>query len=159
MKQELYLKTAFCCMACDGNIADEEIQLIRKYSQQSSVFDGLDIETLLNEYISHINQQGISFLHSYLQEISDTKLSQDDEIQLVEIAIAMIEADNIVEYSEIKFFKKIRQRLNLSDDYILSIIPNNTVTGDKEFYITPDIQESPAIDLNLPPIHFNFEEK
>ena len=25
---ELYLKTAFCCMACDGDIATEEIELI-----------------------------------------------------------------------------------------------------------------------------------
>lgn len=26
---ELYLKTAFCCMACDGDIADEEVQYVR----------------------------------------------------------------------------------------------------------------------------------
>lgn len=27
--QELYLKTVFACMAYDGSIADEEIQLVR----------------------------------------------------------------------------------------------------------------------------------
>lgn len=28
--QELYLKTVFACMAYDGSIADEEIQLVRE---------------------------------------------------------------------------------------------------------------------------------
>lgn len=32
MDKELYLKTAFCCMVCDGNIAEEEVQLIRDYT-------------------------------------------------------------------------------------------------------------------------------
>lgn len=27
--QEIYLKTVFCCMACDGDIAPEEIEIIR----------------------------------------------------------------------------------------------------------------------------------
>ena len=35
MDKELYLKTAFCCMACDGNIAEEEVQLIRDYTKES----------------------------------------------------------------------------------------------------------------------------
>ena len=51
MDKELYLKTAFCCMACDGNIAEEEVQLIRDYTKESLVFQGLDVEKLLNDYI------------------------------------------------------------------------------------------------------------
>lgn len=31
---ELYLKTAFCCMACDGDIALEELELIKKLCVQ-----------------------------------------------------------------------------------------------------------------------------
>jgi len=29
MKKELFLKTAFSCMACDGEIANEEINLVK----------------------------------------------------------------------------------------------------------------------------------
>lgn len=29
--KELYLKTVFCCMACDGDIAKEEFSLLNKY--------------------------------------------------------------------------------------------------------------------------------
>ena len=27
-KEELYLKTIFCCIACDGNIATEEVDMV-----------------------------------------------------------------------------------------------------------------------------------
>lgn len=64
MTNELYLKTAFCCMACDGDIANEEVDLIRNYVRESSLFEGLEVERLLNEYIQKINAQGIAFLNS-----------------------------------------------------------------------------------------------
>ena len=31
-KAELYLKTIFCCMACDGEIAKEEVEMIESLS-------------------------------------------------------------------------------------------------------------------------------
>ena len=43
---ELYLKTAFCCMACDGDIANEEVQLIKDYTKKSDLFVNLDVEKL-----------------------------------------------------------------------------------------------------------------
>ncbi len=133
-------------MACDGNIADEEMQLIKEYTKQSAIFNGLEVEKILNEYISSINEQGLTFLNSYLRSIKAADLSQKEELQIVKVAIAMIEADKVVQYSEIKFFKKIRCQLKISDDCILSVIPSNTIIGDKEDYIMPDIQESDDID-------------
>ena len=96
MDKELYLKTAFCCMACDGNIAEEEIQLIRDYTKESLVFQGLDVKKLLNDYIKAINATGISFLNSYFSEIKSIDMTETEELQLVKIAIQMIEADKEV---------------------------------------------------------------
>ena len=45
----------------------------------------------------------------------------------------MIEADNKVLYSEVKFFKKLRHNLKISDKEILTELP------DKEYYLLPDI--------------------
>lgn len=46
---ELYLKTAFCCMACDGDIATEEIELIKEYvAVHPDLFADIDIEQTLN---------------------------------------------------------------------------------------------------------------
>lgn len=133
--QELYLKTAFCCMACDGDIASEEIQLIKDYVKETSLFDNLEVEKLLNKYISAINSGGISFLNSFLKDLRNEELTTEQEIEIIKIAIEMIEADNQVLYSEIKFFKRIRACLNISDEIIEKEFP------DKEDYFLPDIAQ------------------
>lgn len=155
MTNELYLKTAFCCMACDGDIAQEEINLIKDYVKTSSLFENLEIEKLLNEYVVSINATGISFLNSYIKELNNENLSTEQELQIVKIAIAMIEADNEILYSEVKFFKRIRQCLSISDEDILAVLP------DKEDYLLPDITQQEyefVCDVKFNAIKFDIEK-
>ena len=35
---ELYLKTLFCCCACDGEIAQEEVDMIKELTENSTLF-------------------------------------------------------------------------------------------------------------------------
>lgn len=131
---ELYLKTAFCCMACDGSIADEEVSTLRQYiAANSGKFDGYDIDLSLNSYIESINTIGEQFLKNYLAELTELNLSEEEQLNVIHLAINIIEADEKIEYSEIAFFKKIRLRLTVSDDQILSMMPG------KEDYLLPDI--------------------
>lgn len=131
---ELYIKTAFCCMACDGDIADEEVSLIIDYNNKHDYFKGLQVENIINDYISEINNYGMSFINTYLTELSDAELTPEQEMIIVKIAIEMIEADNIIQYSEVKFFKKIRKCLKISDEVIMREYP------DKEDFLLPDIE-------------------
>lgn len=132
-KQELYLKTMFCCMACDGDIAPEEIKMVKAIAMQIPILKGLDIESILNTYVSAINQNGSLFLRKYLNELPEEDLTQEEELKVIELSIKMIEADSRIEYSEVKFFKKIRSRLSVSDEQILAQHP------DKEDFLLPDI--------------------
>ncbi len=131
--KELYLKTLFCCSACDGEIAQEEVSLVKQLSLNDSSFEGLDVENILNSYVERINNQGSIFLKDYLNEVDNATLSDDEQVKLIELAIKMIEADNQILYSEVKFFKKIRNRLDISDESILTKLPNT------EDYLLPDI--------------------
>lgn len=135
-KQELYLKTIFCCIACDGEIVQEEIEVMKAMIAESSLFMGIEPEAILNAYVSEINKDGILFLKKYLNELSDSDLTVEEELRLVGLAIQMIEADNNIEYSEVKFFKKIRSRLSVSDEQILEQYPC------KENFLLPDISVS-----------------
>lgn len=119
-------------MTCDGDIATEEIQLIKDYTGRSGYFEGLDVETLLNSYIDTINKSGLSFLNSYLKDVQNEEKTSEEELNIVKIAIGIIEANNDIHYSEVKFFKSIRSRLNVSDKEILAILP------DKEDFLLPD---------------------
>lgn len=132
-KEELYLKTVFCCIACDGDIAIEEVDMVRDLCTKDNIFHGVDSEKYLNSWIAQINEQGGIFLQSYLKELNSVELNETEQLLLVSLAIKAIEADNRIEYAEVKFFKKIRSRLTISDEAILAEHP------DKEDFLMPDI--------------------
>ena len=138
--KELYLKTIFCCIACDGDIANEEVELIRNMASTSNTFDDLEVEELLNEWIAEINENGARFLQSYLSDLGEAKLSNQEQLMIADLAIQSIEADNRIEYSEVKFFKKIRSRLSIGDEAILKEHP------DKEDLLLPEIQTNDKLD-------------
>ena len=84
------------------------------------------------------------FLQSYLKELNSVDLNETEQLLLVSLAIKAIEADNRIEYTEVKFFKKIRSRLTVSDEAILAKYP------DIEDFLLPDINvaEMPEWDEN-----------
>ena len=131
--QELYLKTIFCCMACDGDIANEEVALVHDITSKQDVFDGMDVNAVINGYVASINANGALFLKQYLKELSSQELSNEEQKMIVDFALQTIFADNRIEYSEVKFFKKIRSRLSITDEEILANHP------DVEDFLLPDI--------------------
>lgn len=151
---ELYLKTAFCCMACDGDIANEELELVKQYASNSELFKGLEIEEKLNEYVSNINNEGQNFLYSFVKDIATADLSETEELNVAKIAIQMIEADNKIEYSEISFFKKIRAKLSVSDDKLIELFKEETLFDkfpevEPEDFILPDIVSNYDMNWNV----------
>lgn len=127
-------------MACDGDIAKEEVNLLRNVTNDSELFNGLDVQSYVNDYVNMINKEGITFLSNYLKDVADTVLTDEQALILVKLAIDTIEADNNIEYSEVRFFKKIRKRLSISDEKILEAMP------DKEDYLLPDIDVPDDMD-------------
>ncbi len=123
----------FCCIACDGDIAPEEVNTIKVIATQLPEMRGIEIEAMLNIYISEINKDGVLFLKKYLKELSKEELTEEEQLLLIALSIKMIEADSRIEYSEVKFFKKIRARLSVSDEQILEQHPN------KEDFLLPDV--------------------
>ena len=83
----------------------------------------------------------------YLEKQHYFLLSEDEQLLIVKLAIDIIEADNEVLYSEVKFFKRIRRNLTISDEQILEKFP------DKEDYLLPDIIEP----LDKKCWNYNFE--
>ena len=133
---ELLLRTAFACMACDGDIAPEEVQLIRDYAKDSNIFGDIDVNKELDRLVKEINANGKRFLKEYLFEVSDSTLSENEELQLLNVAVKMILADNVIEYSEIRFFKVIRSNLKVVDNETIL----EKVDGITEDFLAEDIR-------------------
>ena len=130
---ELILKTIFCCMVCDGRIVPEEVAFIQSYANKDKRFEGLDVSNILNTYISELNEGGQVFMSNFLNEIDSAALDEEEQLWLLKSAIETIESDATTDYSEVRFFKEVRNRLSVSDDAILNILPG------REDYLLPDI--------------------
>lgn len=134
-KELLFLKTILCCSACDGEIAPEEISTLKSIILNMDVFKTIDVENELNKLIEALNEKGAEFLMEYVDSISEITLTEEEQLLIVKLAIDIIEADNEILYSEVKFFKRIRRNLTIPDEQILAKFP------DKEDYLLPDIIE------------------
>ena len=121
---KLLLKTAFCCMAADGNIDKREISLINSMCEKSSLFINFNFHEEINLLVNKINSDGKAFIQHYFDLLKNTELTEQEELTLIDFAIQTINADEQVEYSEIKFFKNIRHRLKVSDENILERFPD-----------------------------------
>jgi uncharacterized tellurite resistance protein B-like protein len=121
---KLLLKTAFSCMACDGDIDKREIILIKTMHQNKKLFGDIDINLELDNLLLEINRDGHQFLKSFFSELTSSSLSEQNELKLIEVAIETIKADEKIEYSEVKFFKVIRNNLKIKNDVILNVHPD-----------------------------------
>ena len=136
----LLLKTAFCCMAADGNIDDREISLIKSMCEKSPLFNNFNFQEEINLLVGKINSGGQTFIQYYFDLLKQSQLNEEEELTLIDFAIQTINADDQIEYSEIKFFKNIRHRLNISDEKILARFP------DIEQYLEDDIITDTFLD-------------
>lgn len=132
----LLLKTAFCCMACDGDIDSREVESIRAICAASTLFPNLDPVVELNELVSQLNADGKKFLQNYLNQLEKTELTEAQQLDIIHFAIETIKADEEIEYSEIKFFKAMRACLKIKNEVILEQFP------ELETYLEADIRTS-----------------
>lgn len=155
---EMYLKTAFCCMACDGEIASEETALIRNIHSKENLFGNIDIDEALKIFLSELNSHGIGFIKSAINDLRTYSFSADEELELLRIVARTINADNNIEYSEVKFFKVIRSCLKQIDNKTIL----NVIEGIDENWLDEDIAgnygllfSSYSDCVEIKPIDFN----
>ena len=135
-QNELLLRTAFACMSCDGDIASEEIELIKQMATEKHLFGEIDIDKELDKLVKEINDKGKGFLKQYLVGLAEQTLTEDEELKVADVAVQTIRADNIIQYSEIKFFKVLRSNLKVvSDETLLE-----KIDGIDENYLAQDIR-------------------
>lgn len=133
---KLLLLTAFSCMACDGEIAGEELSLIKELDAKEKLFGDIEVGVELKKFKEQIDKEGNQFLKRYIGELGKSELTKEQELDLLRVAYRTILADNKVEYSEVKFFKVIRSNMKkLDDEVILS-----GIEGIEDYFIQDDIK-------------------
>ena len=123
-------------MACDGEIAGEELSLIKELDAKEKLFGDIEVGVELKKLKEQIDKEGNQFLKRYIGELGKSELTKEQELDLLRVAYRTILADNKVEYSEVKFFKVIRSNMKkLDDEVILS-----GIEGIEDYFIQDDIK-------------------
>jgi small subunit ribosomal protein S4 len=78
-------------MACDGEIAPEEIELIKSICKESIALQEFDFETEINKFIVEINADSKQFLSSYFEIIEHEApiLTEQEEAFCMDIAMGV----------------------------------------------------------------------
>lgn len=137
----LLLKTAFCCMASDGKIVDREIAVINSLCRKSPLFKDFDFQKELNKLVKRFNAEGKKFIAYFFDLLKNTILTEEEELTLIDWAIRTIQADEVDDYSEIKFFKIIRRNLKISNEKILAVYPNIEQFLEEDIVIESDLEK------------------
>ena len=132
----MLLLTAFSCMACDGEIAGEELSLIKELDAKEKLFGDIEVGVELKKLKEQIDKEGNQFLKRYIGELGKSELTKEQELDLLRVAYRTILADNKVEYSEVKFFKVIRSNMKKLDDEIIL----SGIEGIEDYFIQDDIK-------------------
>lgn len=140
---KILLKTAFCCMAADGEIDKREIELIKSLCRVEDVFKNIDFIDEVNSLVIKINDNSREFIANFFNEINSFSFSENEELMLINFAIVTIKADEEIKYSEVKFFKAIRHQLKLTNERILSEFP------DIESFLKEDIDTDSSLEKLL----------
>lgn len=117
-------KSAVMAMACDGHIAEEEINAIKKIVANEISFMEYDFEEPLKSNIDYIKANGKNAINQYLQEISAYDFNEHQELLLMEIVLNIIQADAKVETNELKFLQLVKSKLKTDEQTLIVKFPH-----------------------------------
>ena len=110
-------------MACDGDISETEIDEIKTIVANEIYFMGYNFEEPLMSNIDNIKANGKGAINQYLQEIEKHNLNQHQEILLIEVLLRIIEADNNVQTSELKFLQMTKAKMKVDEQTLIVKFP------------------------------------
>ncbi len=84
---------------------------------------GYDFEEPLKNNIDNIKANRKDAINQYLQEIGTNNLTEHQEILLIEVLLRIIEADNVVQTTELKFLQMAKAKLKVDEQTLIVKFP------------------------------------
>jgi uncharacterized tellurite resistance protein B-like protein len=112
-------QTAFCVMACDGEIHELEIKEIREVSDSTPYFGDLEVEAELDTLLAELKDKGRAFFSGYFENLEKQDIDDIQKLLLFEVTLRIIYADKKLDENEVRFLRALKKRLNLGEALIL----------------------------------------
>jgi len=132
--KKLLFKTAFCCMACDGQIDEREINEMKYMDKQTSYFDDIDLSSELGLLLSDLKQNGKQIVDKLFNDIKSANLNLVQELLMLEVALRIIYSDKRIDENEVRFLKLLRSKLLVYDEVIMDRFGTVELLFDKKYF-------------------------
>jgi len=116
--QRLLFRTAFCVMACNGELHQKEKDEIRGMSKSASYFKGINLSAELQELLNDFKERGTHIVEELFETLTKLDASIVQELLLLEVAFRVVAADNEEDEYERKFVRFLRSKLKVHDEVI-----------------------------------------
>ena len=114
--QKILFRTAMCVMACDGEIHDSEVKEMKLAFEQTEYFRDLVFKDELESVIQDFKRDEKKVVMEYFDTIATSSLSPVQKLQVLEIILRIIYADDRVDDNEVHFLTIVKSRLNIPDE-------------------------------------------
>jgi len=118
--QVALFRVAFCAMACDGHVADSEIEELEEMDTSTPYFQSVDLSSELEEMLARFNEPGCTVFQDLFKWLEDTSLTPVRELLVLEVALRIANSDGRHDENEIRFVNLLRSKLELHDEDLLS---------------------------------------
>ena len=116
--QRTLFETAMLVMVCDGDINDREIAEMRAAFDNSILFQDLTFEEELARLLEELQRDKQKVVLDYFSKIETEDLTPVQKLQILEIALRIVYADDRVEPNEVRFVTLLKSRLQVMDEIL-----------------------------------------
>lgn len=121
--QCLLLKSAVSAMACDGEIAQAELEELQDIASNEVYFLGFDFDALLEHLLTLHDRDGAAFVNDYLTALDDSTITARQKVLVMEVVLRIISSDRKIEDSEVHFLNAVQRRLKLDNSDLAERFP------------------------------------
>lgn len=108
--------TAMLVMACDGDIHDDEISELRLAFKNSAMFNGLDFDVEFKRFLAELHEDTRKTIDDYFEELQSIGLDPAQKLQVLEIILRIMYADDRADKNEIRFLRLVKEKLGVMDE-------------------------------------------
>lgn len=138
--ERVLFRTAVLVMACDGEIHSDEIRELKLASTSTKYFSGVDFDVEMSLVREQLEKDKIGTLRTHFRQLSEQSISPAAALQLLELVLRIIYADQRVHENEVRFCQLLQQVLHVPEQVI-----------QKRFGSVPFLVGQGGLEKNLDP--------
>lgn len=112
------LKIAFAATVCDGDIDESELEVIRSLEKEDFYLKDEDLSDVLKQYEKDAEDDFLEFANMAVKETYRLDLTPAEKMVIINLAIAIVRADNKMQSEEISFIKSLILNLQLPEELV-----------------------------------------